>query len=244
MEAKSPHDNIDVLPNDVVSIPKAEMVYVIGAVHRSGGFVLSEKEKISVLQALSLAEGLDRSAATKDARILRPVPNSDTRDEIPVNLKQIMAGKSGDISLAANDILFIPESGAKNAITRGLEAALQIGTRRIADSTVTKWGGPPGLPIAWKVPMKLHKPMTPQPPDTHDLVPAKPEGYVEAPARYARDSIKTPLPVASSKYWNILRRRKGAVLLFAFTGVLLAVACSPSPKHPSTRRAPPSKSRP
>jgi polysaccharide biosynthesis/export protein len=128
MDAKSPHDNIDVLPNDVVSVPKAEMVYVIGAVHRSGGFVLSEKEKISVLQALSLAEGLDRTAAAKDARILRTVPNSDTRDEIPVNLKQIMAGKSGDISLAANDILFIPESGAKSALGRGLEAALQVGT--------------------------------------------------------------------------------------------------------------------
>src|ERR1051325_9269037 len=57
MEARNPQENIDVLPSDIISVPKADMVYVIGAVKRSGGFVLSEKEEISVLQALSLAEG-------------------------------------------------------------------------------------------------------------------------------------------------------------------------------------------
>jgi polysaccharide export outer membrane protein len=128
MEAQNPKENIQVLPDDVVTVPKAEMVYVIGAVHRSGGFVLSEKEKISVLQALSLAEGLDKMAAAKDARIMRLVPESDNRLEIPVNLKEILAGKSGDVSLRANDILFVPTSGAKSAFTRGIEVAIQMGT--------------------------------------------------------------------------------------------------------------------
>ncbi len=128
MEAQNPSENIAVLPDDVVSVPKADLVYVIGAVRKSGGFVLSEKEKMSVLQALSLAEGLDRGAAPKDARILRPVPESENRQEISVNLKQILDGKSGDVSLLANDILFVPASGAKNAFTRGVEAAIQIGT--------------------------------------------------------------------------------------------------------------------
>jgi polysaccharide export outer membrane protein len=128
MEARNPKENIQVLPDDVVSVPKAELVYVIGAVHRSGGFVLSEKEHISVLQALSLAEGLDRLAAAKDARIMRPVPESENRQEIPVNLRDILAGKSGDVSMRANDILFVPTSGAKSALGRGLEAAIQMGT--------------------------------------------------------------------------------------------------------------------
>jgi polysaccharide biosynthesis/export protein len=128
MEARNPKENIEVLPDDIVSVPKAELVYVIGAVHRSGGFVLSEKEKMSVLQALSLAEGLDRGAAPKDARILRPVPNTDSRQEIPVNLKEVLAGRSGDVSLAANDILFVPVNGAKTAFGRGLEAAVQMAT--------------------------------------------------------------------------------------------------------------------
>ena len=71
MEGKNPQDNIQVLPNDVVSVPKAELVYVIGAVHKSGGFILSEKERVSVLQALSMAEGLDRGSAPGNAKILR-----------------------------------------------------------------------------------------------------------------------------------------------------------------------------
>ena len=128
MEAQNPHENIPVLPNDVVSVPKADLVYVIGAVHKAGGFVLSEKEKMSVLQALSLAEGLERTSAPKDARILRPVPEQESRQEIPVNLSEILAGRSGDVALLANDILFVPNSAAKNALIRGMEAAVQIGT--------------------------------------------------------------------------------------------------------------------
>ncbi|MBI1896283.1 MAG: polysaccharide biosynthesis/export family protein [Acidobacteria bacterium] len=128
MEAKNPQENIEVLPHDVISVPKADLVYVIGAVRRSGGFTLSEKENISVLQALSLAEGLDRVASPKSARILRPVAGSEARREIPVDLKQILAGRSQDLPLRANDILFVPVSGAKSAALRGLEAAIQLGT--------------------------------------------------------------------------------------------------------------------
>ena len=71
MEARNPQENIQVQPNDVISVPRAELVYVIGAVKRAGGFVLSEREQISVLQALSMAEGLDRVASAPNARILR-----------------------------------------------------------------------------------------------------------------------------------------------------------------------------
>jgi polysaccharide export outer membrane protein len=128
MEAQNPEENIRVLPNDVISVPKGELVYVIGAVRKSGGFVLSEKEKVSVLQALSLAEGLDRGASAGSAKILRPVPESDHRQEIPVNLKDILAGRSGDVSLLANDILFVPTSGPKTAFGRGVEAAISMAT--------------------------------------------------------------------------------------------------------------------
>jgi polysaccharide export outer membrane protein len=128
MGAKNPQENILVLPNDVVSVPKAELVYIIGAVRKSGGFVLAEKERVSVLQALSLAEGLDRVAAPKNAKILRPVEGGDTRQEIAVNLSKIMSGQAQDVPMLANDILFVPNSKTKSAAIRGLEAAIQMGT--------------------------------------------------------------------------------------------------------------------
>ena len=62
MEARNPEENVFIKPHDVISVPRAEMVYVIGAVERSGGFVLNERESISVLQVLALAGGLARFA--------------------------------------------------------------------------------------------------------------------------------------------------------------------------------------
>ncbi len=128
VEAKSPQDNIEVLPNDVITVPKAELVYVVGAVHRSGGFPLLEKEQISVLQAVSLAEGLDRVAGAKNARILRQSTPGAERTEMKINVQEILDGRARDVSLQANDILFIPVSVIKSASIRAMEAAIQAGT--------------------------------------------------------------------------------------------------------------------
>jgi polysaccharide biosynthesis/export protein len=128
MEAENPEENIQILPHDIVSVPKAEMVYVIGEVKRSGGFVLGEHQSMSVLQALSLAEGLNGTADTRHARILRLKPNADQREEMSVDVKDVLRGKKSDIPLRGNDILFIPGSTGKKAALRTIEAAIQTGT--------------------------------------------------------------------------------------------------------------------
>jgi polysaccharide biosynthesis/export protein len=128
MEAANPVENIAIKPEDVISAPRAELVYAIGAVHKSGGFMLGESETLSALQVLALAEGLDRFAAPQNAKIMRAVEGSASREEIPVNLKLLMAGKAPDVPLRADDILFIPSSGKKSAAIRGLEAAIGMGT--------------------------------------------------------------------------------------------------------------------
>lgn len=128
MDAKSPEENIDVLPNDVITVPKADLVYVVGAVRRPGGFPLFEKEQVSVLQAVSLAEGLDKVAGARNARILRQASPGAERTEVRVNVQEILDGRANDVSLQANDILFIPTNVAKSASLRVLEAAIQAGT--------------------------------------------------------------------------------------------------------------------
>jgi polysaccharide export outer membrane protein len=128
MDAKTPEDNIQIFPHDVISVPKAEMVYVIGEVHRSGGFVLGEHQSISVLQALSLAEGLNTGADPRHAKILRLKADADQREELKVDVKDALNGKQPDFPLQGEDILFIPGSTGKKAALRGLEAAIQTGT--------------------------------------------------------------------------------------------------------------------
>jgi polysaccharide export outer membrane protein len=129
MDARDPAVNILVQPDDVISVPKAEMVYVIGEVPRTGGFVLSERKSMSLLEALTLAGGINRgTASAASSKILRLTAGSDTRVEIPVDLKRIMNGKGEDIQLMPGDILFVPGSTAKQASIRALEAAIQVGT--------------------------------------------------------------------------------------------------------------------
>lgn len=128
MEASNPRENLMVDPKDVISVPRAKLVYAVGEVRKAGGFVLRERETISVLQVLSLAEGLERTAGPEHAKILRVQGDGKKRTELPVNLKRIMAGKAEDLALRADDILFVPNSAAKSAALRTLEAAIQMGT--------------------------------------------------------------------------------------------------------------------
>ena len=128
LEARNPAGNIQIMPDDVISVPRAEMVYVIGEVKKSGGFTIGERESLSTLQALSLAEGLNVTAAPQNARVLRLNPGAPKRTEISVDLRKILAGKENDLRLEPDDILFIPSSKSKNVAIRSLEAAVQIGT--------------------------------------------------------------------------------------------------------------------
>ena len=115
--------NIPIEPLDIISVSKAEVVYVVGDVGKPGGFVVEDRESISVLQAIALAEGLNGTAAKSSARIIRRSEDG-TRSEIPLDLKKILSGKSPDVTLAANDILFVPNSAAKSAAKRAAEATV------------------------------------------------------------------------------------------------------------------------
>jgi polysaccharide biosynthesis/export protein len=128
MEAKTPEENIQILPHDVITVPKAELVFVTGEVKKSGGFVLGERQSMSVIQAVALAEGLGQTADKKHAKILRVDPGHDQRVEIAVDLKGILAGKSKDVPLQGNDILFVPGNTGKKVALRVIEAAIQTGS--------------------------------------------------------------------------------------------------------------------
>lgn len=128
LEADNPQENIAVKPHDVITVPRAQLVYVIGEVQKAGGFPLSEREHITVLQALSLAGGLDRTAAPAHAKILRALPGKADRSEVAVDVKMILDGKATDFPMEPDDILFIPNSASKRAALRAVEAAIQTGT--------------------------------------------------------------------------------------------------------------------
>jgi polysaccharide export outer membrane protein len=128
VEASSPQENILVQPNDVISVPRARRVYVVGDVGKPGGFIVDGQEAITVLKALSLAQGLNREAAPQRAKIIHPAVDGGKSLESPVALNKILQGKSPDVALQAEDILFVPSSTPKKVATRAVEAAIQAGT--------------------------------------------------------------------------------------------------------------------
>lgn len=115
--------NIEIKPFDIISVSKADVVYVVGAVKKPGGFVLEDRENVTALQALAMAQGFFGSPAKTTSRIIRRLPDGNVL-EIPINLKKVMQGRADDPVLAANDILLIPDSTQKMAAKRSVEAAI------------------------------------------------------------------------------------------------------------------------
>ena len=109
---------------DTVSVSQAGIIYVVGAVARPSGFLMDGGGKTTVLKALALAGGALNTAALSRARILRKGPDGkSTEQSIP--LKKMLYAKAEDITMEAEDVLFIPDSAAKAALHRASDAAIQ-----------------------------------------------------------------------------------------------------------------------
>jgi polysaccharide biosynthesis/export protein len=106
----SPAENILLQPYDVVSVGRAEMVYMNGEITRIGGIELGERESISVMQALSQSGGFSPSAKKEKVRILRPIEGTNRRAVIYINAKALFDGKGLDVPLLPGDIVYIPRS--------------------------------------------------------------------------------------------------------------------------------------
>jgi polysaccharide export outer membrane protein len=118
-------DNLDIMPGDTITVPRAPIIYVVGDVGHPAGFLV-DNGSLTVLQALALAGGTNRTAKMGGARIIRKGPAGMTETRVP--LKKMLEAKAPDINLQADDILFVPLSGARVAAGTGLNAAITAAT--------------------------------------------------------------------------------------------------------------------
>jgi polysaccharide biosynthesis/export protein len=127
MSGKDPVGNIVMKPHDVVTIPRARMIYVLGNVTKPGGFVLTDNESMSISKAIALAGGWDKTASLSGARVLRASGGAE-REQIPLNVKKILENKAPDVEMRPDDILYIPNSNSKTFGAMGLASAIGVGT--------------------------------------------------------------------------------------------------------------------
>jgi polysaccharide biosynthesis/export protein len=127
LESGDPRFNIPLVAGDVVSVPRAGIIYVVGAVNRPGGFLLqNDLDRMTMLKMLSLAGGTTSTAKMKNAVILRKNPDTGKRDQVPVDLGKVMHLKSQDVLLQANDILFVPDSAGLRALHRAGDVGVAL----------------------------------------------------------------------------------------------------------------------
>jgi polysaccharide export outer membrane protein len=128
MESGNTKNNITLQAGDVVTVPHAGIVYVLGAVGRPGGFVLTnDREQLSTLKILALAGGYTNIAKTDRAVIIRKDAQGK-QHEVPLDLKKIQNSQAEDLPLQPSDILYVPQSGAKQALLRSLEFGIALGS--------------------------------------------------------------------------------------------------------------------
>jgi len=117
--------NVEILPGDTITVPRVPIVYVVGDVGRPSG-LLVDNGQLTVLQALALAGGINRTAKLGGARILHKGPSGMT--ETRVQIKKMLEAKAPDVILQADDILFVPVSGARVLAGKSFEAAMTVAT--------------------------------------------------------------------------------------------------------------------
>ncbi len=115
--------NPELLPGDTVQVNKAGLVYVVGDVMRPGGFTVDPAQKITVVQALTLAWGPTQNAALGKALLIRDEKGG--RVVTQLDLKRLLRGQDPDLPIRDRDILFVPDSTAKNLLNRTMESIVQ-----------------------------------------------------------------------------------------------------------------------
>ena len=99
-------------PGASVIVPRAGIVYVLGAVARPGGYLMQEDGKLDVAQALALSGGTLLQANTSGLRVIRR--NSDgTVLDFPLSYNAIAKGTEKPLVLQTQDIVYVPMSKIK-----------------------------------------------------------------------------------------------------------------------------------
>ncbi len=130
--APDKHDvsDVKIYPGDTIVVSKMDFVYVLGDVARPGGYPVSENDSpATVLKTLAEAGSLNKTAVWSGTRLLRR--KNGNYAVVPVDIASIREGKTPDVQLEANDVLFIPFSYTKNFFLNGSAIAASVATAAV-----------------------------------------------------------------------------------------------------------------
>jgi len=128
LETGDTKNNISLQAGDVVTVPHAGIIYVLGAVQKPGGYVLAnDRSQLTTMKVLSLAGGNTRVAKLDRAVIIRK-DSQGKQSETAIDLKKVLSFQAEDLQMRPSDVLYIPEDKTKAALIQAAQIALAVGT--------------------------------------------------------------------------------------------------------------------
>jgi polysaccharide export outer membrane protein len=121
--------NIRVIANDTVAVnegKRSRAVYITGDVAKPGQIDLVTQDSVSLLRALALAGGLNKTAK-KRATIMHVRDDGVRTAMAEIDLSQIIKGKVPDVELIPGDILMIESSGMSAYVGQATNSAILSG---------------------------------------------------------------------------------------------------------------------
>ena len=106
--------NVLIYPGDKILVPRAGIVYVLGDVGHPGGYIMQNESRMTVLQAVAMAAGANRTASSNHVRLVRNKNGQFEEHEIP--LKEMQRGTMPDLLLEADDVLYVPFSFSRHIV--------------------------------------------------------------------------------------------------------------------------------
>jgi len=126
LEGDHPELNRRLLGGEEIRVPEAPRLYALGNIKNPGAFALKDGKETSVLKLLALAGGL-APFSCKQAYIYRLKPGVQDKEEISVPLNRIIARKSPDVALMADDIFYVPDDKGRRLSASALEKIVGFG---------------------------------------------------------------------------------------------------------------------
>jgi polysaccharide export outer membrane protein len=106
---------------DIITLPDADQVYVVGNVYTP--LTIPLKEPITLSTAIAMAGGLKQDSKKDKVRVVRTEPGTQTKKEMIFDLSAIEKKKAEDVALMPNDIVDVPASAGKTLLRNILGSA-------------------------------------------------------------------------------------------------------------------------
>ncbi len=119
--------DVQIFPGDTILVPRAGIIYVVGDVTRSGGFVLNGRDQLTVEEALALAGGGGHSPDLKHVQLVRTLEDG-RKEAVTIPLNQILKGRAPDVALKDGDILYVPTNNRRQFSIQAINDMVGIGT--------------------------------------------------------------------------------------------------------------------